>query len=69
MRKAAIKGIIVNWFATLEMGEEYLKIEVGKIGVVEILDKRQNDQGISVRYKNGSVVQFYNINIVEYNPI
>jgi len=65
MQKARIKSIIVNWFYTTENGEEYSKIEVGKV-VSEIIDNRQHDDGILIIFNDGTKLKEFNINQIEF---
>ena len=61
MRK--LKRVVVDWFYSTENGEEYTVFDVSSDTIDTIL---HYDKFVRVHYANNRIVDYYNINSVEY---
>ena len=70
-KELKVKAIIIDWFYSIENGEEYTSMRVGSTGVKEIkyhIPMGEGDKHFcDVYYEDGSVIRKFNINSIEFD--
>ena len=58
-----LKRVVVDWYYTAEFGEECMVLDVSSDTIDTIL---HYDKFVRVYYTNNRIVDYYNINSIEY---